>query len=281
LIKQLDMLQGKQREALSNLSKALNENSDLQSENCLLRNQLEDSKAMLLTHESNKQAMTREIMDVQQESSRRGYELEMLRNSFDSLTLNADNGIQEAAVKERMWTSREKELNDKLQEMTRRLKKAAEEYEERYKYSIKIESKLFRLQSKVDKYVGRPRSAFVAFPSPSPAAGGEVGDSFELLGHTEAKTLLRDELAASKEEKEDDLGLVTLPCSVCKEDILCTIKDLRPMTLHLEEYHKQRVCPVCSQLFDATMPCIDDYFHAHVEDHFNTPRYPTTEAPQQ
>lgn len=68
--------------------------------------------------------------------------------------------------------------------------------------------------------------------------------------------------------------IVSLPCSLCGEVVLCSVKNLQQMTTHLETAHKQRVCPVCSQLFDATMEGIDDYLAMHVENHFCVTRFP-------
>ena len=68
--------------------------------------------------------------------------------------------------------------------------------------------------------------------------------------------------------------IVSLPCSLCGEVVLCSVKNLQQMTTHLETVHKQRVCPVCSQLFDATMEGIDDYLAMHVENHFCVTRFP-------
>ena len=73
-----------------------------------------------------------------------------------------------------------------------------------------------------------------------------------------------------------DADIVTLPCSICREEVVCTVKDMRAMTIHLEQVHRQRVCPVCSQLFDESMEGINEYFHLHVENHFDVPNiYPS------
>lgn len=80
----------------------------------------------------------------------------------------------------------------------------------------------------------------------------------------------------TEESGKVDADIVTLPCSLCKDDVVCTVKDMRAMTIHLEQVHKQRVCPVCSQLFDESMEGINEYFHLHVENHFDVPHiYPS------
>lgn len=87
---------------------------------------------------------------------------------------------------------------------------------------------------------------------------------------TEVKSLILDDGGSV------DADIVTLPCSLCREEVVCTVKDMRAMTNHLEQVHKQRVCPVCSQLFDESMEGIDEYFHLHVENHFDVPHiYPS------
>lgn len=65
---------------------------------------------------------------------------------------------------------------------------------------------------------------------------------------------------------------MSLPCTLCSEDVMCT--DLRQMAIHMETKHQQLVCPVCSQMFDKKVPGIDSYFHCHVENHFDSARYP-------
>lgn len=72
----------------------------------------------------------------------------------------------------------------------------------------------------------------------------------------------------------ESFEVMTLPCAICQEDVLCTGRESRQMMIHLEEAHQQLVCPVCCQMFDKNIAGIDSYFHCHVENHFNTPRYP-------
>lgn len=88
-----------------------------------------------------------------------------------------------------------------------------------------------------------------------------------------ATAALVEELATGVHD-EPDVKTIVLPCSICKEDVMCTSRDMSPMTNHLEQMHKQRTCPVCAQMFDASMPQIDKYFHMHVENHFDVPHYP-------
>lgn len=99
---------------------------------------------------------------------------------------------------------------------------------------------------------------------------GKGGQSEVVRIETEVKSLLLDD------SDRMDGDIVTLPCSICREEIICTVKDMRAMTIHLEQVHRQRVCPVCSQLFDESMEGINEYFHLHVENHFDVPHiYPT------
>lgn len=99
---------------------------------------------------------------------------------------------------------------------------------------------------------------------------GVVGESEVARIETEVKSLLLDD------SDRLDADIVTLPCSICREEVICTVKDMRAMTIHLEQVHRQRVCPVCSQLFDESMDGINEYFHLHVENHFDVPNiYPT------
>ena len=100
--------------------------------------------------------------------------------------------------------------------------------------------------------------------------GSIQGESEVARIETEVKSLLLHD------SDPMDADIVTLPCSICQEEVICTVKDIRAMTIHLEQVHRQRVCPVCSQLFDESMEGINEYFHLHVENHFDVPHiYPT------
>lgn len=46
------------------------------------------------------------------------------------------------------------------------------------------------------------------------------------------------------------------------------------MVNHLEVVHKQKMCPVCSTLFDTRLPIFSTYFANHIQNHFNNIKYP-------
>lgn len=75
--------------------------------------------------------------------------------------------------------------------------------------------------------------------------------------------------AADPPPQIEDAETVRLPCSICDMEV-----PERDLSNHLEEEHKQLICPVCSQMFDKNVPGIDAYFQCHVEIHFNPVRYP-------
>lgn len=116
-------------------------------------------------------------------------------------------------------------------------------------------------------------------------------EQLELIAaaETEVKTVIESEtlnesptasaISSNNNERLESITIITLPCSICREEITCTARDLKPMTLHLEEKHSQRLCPICSMLFDATIPGHHNYFQMHVENHFDVPNYPPPTAP--
>ncbi|KAI1285763.1 Calcium-binding and coiled-coil domain-containing protein 2 [Halotydeus destructor] len=230
--------------------------TDLESENAMLKSQLEDAKAFLDTLKSNEKAMKKELERVDGEKRKLEEERNLSKTSSVSLGVALEQIESKHKASAAEWSTKERELERKVEEMTQRLKKAAEEYEVKYKDCAKVENKLQRLQSKVEKYITKPKLVRAS-------------------GHQEPEVdgILEQELAASQDEtpKDNDVDILTLPCVMCKEEILCTAKDMRPMTNHLEDVHQQRLCPVCSQMFDASMANIDQYFHMHVENHFDNP----------
>lgn len=74
---------------------------------------------------------------------------------------------------------------------------------------------------------------------------------------------------------------VTIPCVMCDQMITCEVyaddtpRQMYEMVTHLEEVHMQRMCPVCSTMFDTRLPIFSTYFNSHVQGHFNNDvRYP-------
>jgi len=171
--------------------------------------------------------------------------------------------------------------------MKLRLSHAAEEYQKLYKYNTKLENKIDRIKSKVRKY-------FDTKSQSKSAINVTTTEQQELIAaaETEVKTVIESEnmmeLSATATDsttnntsnaKLESITIITLPCSICREEITCTARDLKPMTAHLEEKHSQRLCPICSMLFDATLPGHHNYFQMHVENHFDVPNYPAPTAP--
>ena len=99
---------------------------------------------------------------------------------------------------------------------------------------------------------------------------------------TEVKTVIENEAAVDQtltvehnesNETTESLQLSQMPCIICNEEITCISRDSKLMVQHLEEKHRQRLCPVCSMPFDLTLPGHSDYFKMHVNNHFDAP-YP-------
>lgn len=98
-------------------------------------------------------------------------------------------------------------------------------------------------------------------------------------------TLLRElyqDLADQKEVVESVKKEVTerVPCIMCDKMIECRkLNDnsgqLPEMVAHLETVHKQKMCPVCSTLFDTRLPIFSTYFSNHVMNHFSSLKYPS------
>ena len=73
--------------------------------------------------------------------------------------------------------------------------------------------------------------------------------------------------------------LVCLPCDFCNKNIMCREHgdgsgSMREMIEHLETVHRQKMCPICSILFDMSIPVFDSYFKNHVQDHMQKQSYP-------
>lgn len=75
---------------------------------------------------------------------------------------------------------------------------------------------------------------------------------------------------------------VVLPCIFCNKSIQCKQHNdgsgqMREMIDHLEKEHNQKMCPICSTLFDMNLPVYKSYFHNHVNDHLKNAQYPELE----
>lgn len=81
-------------------------------------------------------------------------------------------------------------------------------------------------------------------------------------------------VAGGDESKSNKETFVKIPCIMCTEVVMCRQVEghsgqLHEMIEHLEKVHKQRMCPICSILFDARLTSSDSYFQLHISNHFN------------
>jgi len=244
--------------------------SKLDCEKKGLRDQLQNQAAIAESHQVHlviqKNLLEEEKEKLENEHKlqveRYERELDAARKTIESLS----NQVERTAMEKESSKVREVELSKKVQELTSRLEVAKEEYEKQATRHIKLEGKYNSLKEKVNKFIKASRS---------PVSGNtevkETANSEE-RGRAEEELVAAASSSAATESTSPEV--VTLPCTICRQDIVCSFRDLRQMMAHLEEVHKQRVCPVCSQLFDASMAGIDEYFTMHVESHFETPEFP-------
>jgi len=268
----------------TSIAKVMSERRDLDVENKMLRNELEDIKAKCDTLEGNKEIMMSEILDLEKIKLRSKVELKTMKEDMDEMKKKFEETENTQKSMSDDWKVKEEEMQKQLEEMKSRLNHAAEEYQKVYKQNVKLENRIDRIKAKVKKYFDT-KSQSKSASNVSPTEQQELIAAAE----TEVKTVMESELMAessnntnatiSISDKLESITLITLPCSLCREEITCTARDLKPMTLHLEEKHSQRLCPICSMLFDATLPGHDNYFQMHVENHFDVPNYPSPTAP--
>lgn len=96
----------------------------------------------------------------------------------------------------------------------------------------------------------------------------EISNSQEYLGGVRPKIKPRSKST-----------MVQMPCIMCDQVIECRQHEdgsgqMHEMVQHFEEVHKQKMCPVCSTLFDTRLPIFPSYFANHIQNHFNNMRYP-------
>lgn len=74
-------------------------------------------------------------------------------------------------------------------------------------------------------------------------------------------------------------SIIDMPCTMCEQVIRCNQTDengqMKEMIEHFEEVHKQKMCPVCSVLFDTRLSIFKSYFTTHLQNHFNQMKYPS------
>lgn len=93
--------------------------------------------------------------------------------------------------------------------------------------------------------------------------------------NTSPKTLLLSPSAPPAPQK----NVVSIPCIMCDQVIECRQHEdgsgqMHEMVNHLEQVHHQKMCPVCSTLFDTRLPIFSTYFANHIQNHFNNVKYP-------
>lgn len=98
---------------------------------------------------------------------------------------------------------------------------------------------------------------------------------------THPKELINNGASTSAKNSCKTTHSVKIPCAMCEEIISCEVytdstpRQMYEMVSHLEDVHEQRMCPVCSTLFDTRLPIFDTYFNNHVQQHFrNDSEYP-------
>lgn len=92
--------------------------------------------------------------------------------------------------------------------------------------------------------------------------------------NTAVKTIDTGSSSNSTVTKTDDI-----PCTMCNMTIKCNkntsgSEPMLEMIEHFEKVHNQKMCPVCSVLFDTRLPFFNNYFSNHVMKHFNSMKYP-------
>ena len=102
----------------------------------------------------------------------------------------------------------------------------------------------------------------------------------EVEAHTNAKTIDSSVINQGHQNQPEEKVIITMPCILCDVNIECSQhKDgsgqMHEMVDHLEKVHKQKMCPVCSTLFDTRLPIFKTYFANHIQNHFNNIKYPS------
>lgn len=83
---------------------------------------------------------------------------------------------------------------------------------------------------------------------------------------TSVKTIRSSDSIA---EGDKQRKIVDIACMMCPQVIKCqqyvddTPRQLYELVDHLEKEHKQKMCPICSTLFDTRIPFVKSYFNNH------------------
>lgn len=82
------------------------------------------------------------------------------------------------------------------------------------------------------------------------------------------------------ENCENNITFVKMPCVMCDKVIICKQNNngkeeqMVELIEHFEKVHSQKMCPICSALFDTRLNIFKKYFKIHVDNHFNQAKYP-------
>lgn len=149
---QLTLVTTQLEENKSVLAKVASERRDFDSENKILRCELEDLKAKCTTSDSNKELMMKEILELEKLKLKFKVELK----TRDERTAELEKEVKQRDERYELfekdvndWKAKVENLRKENDELKLRLNQGKVEYEQLFKNYSKIESKLDRLQTKV------------------------------------------------------------------------------------------------------------------------------------
>lgn len=247
--------------------------SEYQDKLTLLKVQLETMQSKLAESLSERRSLTNEKLNLE----------EKVQNLLDENN-RKDKYIEELETLKTMHSKEIKSLEEELKNVITNFQNLNDKYELESKLNQKRQQDL---TLEIDKLFAEYTSAQlekqnllkgsdskIHYPSLS-----EVEADVETS--IEAKTEVNTAVKVLEKESNNDVAPKTedIPCTMCNVTIKCrkntsTSEPMLEMIEHFETVHNQKMCPVCSVLFDTRLPFFSKYFSNHVLKHFNSMKYP-------
>ena len=143
------MVEAKLELSSTSIARVMSERRDLDSENRMLRNELEDMKAKCDSLQSKTEIMMSEILDFDKIKLKSKVQIKTLSEEMDDMRKHMTEAEDTQKNMSYEWKEKEEKFEKQIEEMKLRLSNAAQEYQKLYKYNTKLETKIDKIKAKV------------------------------------------------------------------------------------------------------------------------------------
>ena len=143
------MVEAKLELSSTSIAKILSERRDVETENRLLRNELDDCKAKCDSLESKTGLMMSEILDFEKIKLKSKVQIKTMSEELEEVKRQMIEAVDTQKSMSNEFKQKEEKFEKQIEEMKLRLANAAEEYQKIYKYNAKLENRIDKIKTKV------------------------------------------------------------------------------------------------------------------------------------